>query len=288
MPIKDKKVPALLFIHGSGSESRFASAYFADYFARRGIAVLIYDKRGAGSSSGNWRTSSFRDLANDAIAGIKLLEANEKIDATKIGVYGHSQGGSICPMLLTMYPRLSFGISSGSAGVSMEESDWYEVQNRFKNYLSGRDYENAMTVMRPYIKFASTGKGYEELVTQAKKYEQQQWFKDYVGNIDSTAFFFRYYRNVGRYNAVDYWKKVKQPVLILKGDKDLVSPGYPSFQNIENALREASNKNFKIVLLPNSSHEMHIPGKRGDFWFKATPGYPGIIYNWLKKTIIEK
>lgn len=288
MPKSLKKVPAIIFIHGSGSEPRFASAYFADYFARRGIAVLIYDKRGVGKSSGNWKISSFHDLAKDAIAGIKLLEGNSKIDAKQIGVYGHSQGGSICPMLLTMYPKISFGISSASAGVSMEESDWYEVQNRFKKYVSGNDYNNAMTVMDKYLKFASTGEGYEELVSESKKYETEQWFQDYIGNIDSTAFFFHYYRNIGSYNAVDYWKKVKQPVLILKGEKDQTSPGYPSFQNIENALKQASNKNYKIVMFPNTSHEMHIVGKSTDFWFKATPNFTETIYKWLKTTIIDK
>ena len=288
LPKSHKKVPAIIFIHGSGSEPRFASAYFADYFAKRGIAVLIYDKRGVGKSTGDWRISSFQDLAKDAVGGIKILEGNSKIDAKKIGVYGHSQGGSICPMLLTMYPKLSFGISAASAGVSMEESDWYEVQNRFKKYVSGTDYNNAMTVMAKYLKFASTGKGYEELITEAKKYKKEQWFQDYIGNIDSTAFFFHYYRNIGSYNAVDYWKKVKQPVLILKGDKDQTSPGYPSFQNIENALKQASNNNYKIVVFPNTSHEMHVVGKPTDFWFKATLNYTETIYNWLKTTIIDK
>ena len=288
LPMRIKKVPAIIFMHGSGSEPRFASAYFADYFARRGIAVLIYDKRGVGKSTGNWRVSSFQDLAKDAVAGIKFLEGNSKIDANKIGVYGHSQGGSICPMLLTMYPKLSFGISSASAGVSMEESDWYEVQNRFKRYVSGNDYNNAMLVMYKYLKFASTGKGYEELVSEAKKFEKQQWFQDYIGNIDSTTYFFRYYRNIGSYNAVDYWKKVKQPVLILKGNKDQTSPGYPSFQNIENALKQSGNKNYKIVMFPNTTHEMHLVGKPTDFWFKATPNFTETIYKWLKTTIIDK
>jgi len=288
MPKSIKKVPAIIFIHGSGPEPRFASTYFADYFSKRGIAVLIYDKRGVGKSTGNWRVSSFQDLAKDAIAGIKYLEGNSKIDAKKIGVFGHSQGGSICPMLLTMYPKLSFGISSASAGVSMEESDWYEVQNRFKKYVSGSDYDNAMSVMNKYLKFASTGKAYEELVAEAKKHNKEQWFQDYIGNIDSTFYFFQYYRNIGSYNAVDYWKKVEQPVLILKGDKDQTSPGYPTFQNIENALKQASNKNYKIVMFRNTSHEMHIVGKSTDFWFKATPNYSETIYNWLKTTIVDK
>ncbi|HEX6333113.1 MAG TPA: alpha/beta fold hydrolase, partial [Flavisolibacter sp.] len=199
-PASTRKVPAIIFIHGSGAEPRFASAYFADYFARKGIAVLIYDKRGVGKSTGDWRTGTFEDLAKDAIAGIKLLEASPEIDAARIGVYGHSQGGSIVPMLLSMCPELAFGISSGSAGVSMRESDWYEVQNRFRKYVSGDNYRDAMKIMEKYLEFASTGNGYGELVDVSKKYATESWFRNYIGTIDSNAFFFRYYRNIACYN----------------------------------------------------------------------------------------
>jgi dipeptidyl aminopeptidase/acylaminoacyl peptidase len=283
LPNVKEKVPAILFMHGSGGEQRFSATYFADFLARKGIAVLIYDKRGAGRSTGNWSNSSFKDLANDAIAGIKLLESNQNIDPGKIGIYGHSQGGSICPMLLNMYPLIAFGISAASAGVSMEESDWYEVQNRFKNYVSGKDYENAMKVMENYLRFASTGAGYNELIAVSKKFEKEKWYQDYIGSIDTTRVsFFKYYRKIGSYNCIDYWKNVKQPCLILKGANDQTSPGYPSFQNIEDALKRSGNDNYKIVIFPNSTHEMHVSGSSNDFFFKATPGYCDTIYNWIK------
>jgi pimeloyl-ACP methyl ester carboxylesterase len=287
LPNSKEKVPALLFMHGSGGERRFASAYMADFFARRGIAVLIYDKRGTGKSTGNWSNSTFKDLANDVIAGIKLLESNPNINSNKIGIYGHSQGGSICPMVLDMYPKIDFGISAASSGVSMKESDWYEVQNRFKKYVSGNDYANAMIVMQKYLQFASTGKGYTELIAVAKRFEKEKWYQDYIGDIDTSATFFHYYRKIGSYNPIDYWKNVKQPCLILKGANDQTAPGYPSFQNIENALKQAGNNKYKIVIFPNTTHEMHLNGSENDFFFKATPGYCDTIYNWLSKIIIS-
>jgi dipeptidyl aminopeptidase/acylaminoacyl peptidase len=273
-------------MHGSGGESRFGAAFYADYFAKKGIAVLIYDKRGVNKSTGDWSKSSFLDLANDAIAGIKLLQSYPQIDKNKIGIYGHSQGGSICPMVLNMYPQTAFGISSAGAGVSMQESDLYEVQNRFKRYVSGTEYDNAMEVMKKYIQFASTGKGYTELITEAKQFQNEKWFQDYIGDIDTIKVsFFHYYRKIGSYNAVDYWKHVKQPCLILKGDRDRTSPGFPSFQNIENALNYAGNHKYKIVIFPNTTHEMHLAGSENEFFFKATPGYCDTIYNWINQNI---
>ena len=288
LPKTNKKVSAIIFLHGSGPEPRFGAAYYGDYFARKGIAVLIYDKRGVNKSTGNWAKATFTDLANDAISGIKLLETIPQIDKTKIGMYGHSQGGSICPLLLTKYPKLAFGISAASAGVSMEESDWYEVQNRFKRYVTGKDYNNSMEVMSKYLQFASRGTGYTDLIQESKKYDTTRWYQNYIGNIDTTASFFSYYRTIGTYNAVDYWKLVKQPVLILKGENDLTSPGYPTFANIEKALKQANNKNYKIVMFPNTTHEMHLVSKPTDFWFKGTPNYCEIIFAWLKANIIDK
>lgn len=288
LPQVKEKVPAVIFMHGSGNEQRFASTYMAIFLAQHGIASLVYDKRGAGKSTGNWQNGSFKDLANDAIAGVKLLEKSQYINADKIGIYGHSQGGAICPMVLNLYPKIAFGISAASAGVSMMESDWYEVQNRFKNYVTGDDYNNAMIVMKKYLNFASSGTGYTELIQEAKKFENKQWYQDYIGAIDTNAFFFSYYRKTGKYNPTDQWKLVRQPTLILKGDSDQTTPGYPSFQNVENALKLANNKNYKIVIFKNTTHEMHLLGSSDDFWFKATPGYCDTIYNWISQAIINK
>lgn len=285
LPLNSKNIPALLFLHGSGGEPRFASAYHADYFARKGIAVLIYDKRGVNKSTGNWRNSSFYDLAKDAIAGIKMLETIPQINKRNIGVYGHSQGGSICPLVLTMYPSVAFGISAASAGLSMEDSDWFEVQNRFRKYVSGQDYANAMEFMKKYLEFGSRRTGYSELLQLAAKYDTTSWYKKHIGNIDSNKFFFTYYRKIGTYNATDYWKSVKQPVLILKGENDLAAPGYPSFANIEQSLKQAGNRHYKIVLFPHTTHEMHVVAKPDEFWARATPNYSETITNWINNTL---
>lgn len=76
VPTTPGKHPAIVFLQGSGPEIRWgANRFWSDYFARRGVAALIYDKRGSGESTGDWKTSTFDDLANDAAAAIALLRA---------------------------------------------------------------------------------------------------------------------------------------------------------------------------------------------------------------------
>ena len=62
-PARGGKHPAIILVHGSGAENREYILPFARFLIRRGIAVLGYDKRGVGGSTGDWNAASFDDLA---------------------------------------------------------------------------------------------------------------------------------------------------------------------------------------------------------------------------------
>ena len=67
--------PAVILVHGSGPMNRESVLPFARFLIRHGMAVLGYDKRGVGGSTGDWYTSSFDDLAGDAVAAFDFLKA---------------------------------------------------------------------------------------------------------------------------------------------------------------------------------------------------------------------
>src|SRR5258708_24595284 len=81
LPLTEVPHPAVVFLHGSGSEGRYAARFLAEYFTPHGIAALIYDKRGVGTSTGDWKRSDFNDLAGDSIAGIHFLQQRNEINA---------------------------------------------------------------------------------------------------------------------------------------------------------------------------------------------------------------
>lgn len=58
-----------------------------------GFAVLSYDKRGVGGSSGDWREASMDDLAADAAAALGFLRTRPGVRADAVGLFGHSEGG---------------------------------------------------------------------------------------------------------------------------------------------------------------------------------------------------
>ncbi|MGH9908127.1 MAG: alpha/beta hydrolase, partial [Pyrinomonadaceae bacterium] len=100
---KAKRRRAIVFTHGGGPAVR--EVYWGGYlFAGRGFVVLSYDKRGVGKSTGNWRQASFEDLADDAVAAAKFLQARTDIDRKATGFWGLSQGGWIVRWPLHAFP----------------------------------------------------------------------------------------------------------------------------------------------------------------------------------------
>ena len=90
---------------------------FARFLIRRGVAVLGYDKRGVGGSTGDWNTASFDDLAGDAVAAFEYLKTRSDIDRAQIGLLGVSQAGWIMPLAAVRAKDFGFLISISGAGV---------------------------------------------------------------------------------------------------------------------------------------------------------------------------
>ena len=115
-----RKTPVLIMVTGSGQEDRNEEifehkpfAVIADALARAGIATLRCDDRGVGGSTGEVITATTEDFKDDALAGIKLLR--ERFD--KVGVIGHSEGGTIA-LMLAAEGQADFIISLAGVAVS--------------------------------------------------------------------------------------------------------------------------------------------------------------------------
>ncbi len=125
-----RTTPVLVLVTGSGLQNRDEEifdhkpfAVIADAFARAGIATLRYDDRGFGESTGDVINCTTEDLKDDALAGVKLLK--ERFD--RVGVLGHSEGGSIA-LMLAAQGQADFVISL--AGMVVSGAQTLLEQNR--------------------------------------------------------------------------------------------------------------------------------------------------------------
>ncbi len=126
----DRKTPVLIMVTGSGLQNRDEEifghkpfAVIADAFARAGIATLRYDDRGFGESTGDVVSCTTEDLKNDALSGVKLLRG--RFD--RVGVLGHSEGGTIA-LMLAAERQVDFAISL--AGMIVSGGETLIAQNR--------------------------------------------------------------------------------------------------------------------------------------------------------------
>ena len=125
-----KNTPVVLMVTGSGQQNRDEElfshkpfAVIADALARQGIASLRYDDRGWGDKSVNFADFITDDFRQDAAAAIPLLRKR----FNKVGILGHSEGGTIA-MMLAAEGKADFIVSL--AGMAISGKETLIMQNR--------------------------------------------------------------------------------------------------------------------------------------------------------------
>jgi alpha/beta superfamily hydrolase len=114
---------AILLMHpGSGPSDRDNDAFFPpirEYLLEAGVAVSSFDKRGVGGSTGRWEEASIVTQADDALACCDALSA--EAEGTRIGLFGHSQGGWVVVDAASRGEDVSFVVTSSGSGVTPGE-----------------------------------------------------------------------------------------------------------------------------------------------------------------------
>ena len=131
LPADDGLHPAVILISGSGPQDRDGAmppipaytpfAAIADRLAQQGIAVLRYDDRGVGESSGEYIQADEEDFVEDAEAALEYLTSRKDIDSSRIGLIGHSEGGMIAAIVAGKRPGVGFVVSLAGPAVKGHE-----------------------------------------------------------------------------------------------------------------------------------------------------------------------
>lgn len=122
--------PGVVMIHGSGDQSRAIWEYRSHLYGlvSRGVAALVYDKRGCGESEGQLNATTFDELADDATAALTTLRQTEKIDPERCGLYGISQGGWIAAKLGSRHKGVAFIVFNEGPAVSLWQQELDRVE----------------------------------------------------------------------------------------------------------------------------------------------------------------
>jgi alpha-beta hydrolase superfamily lysophospholipase len=275
--------PGIVFLQGSGAEGRWASRYLAEAFARRGIASLIYDKRGVGRSTGDWRTSDFSDLVRDGEAAVETLRSNPHVASGYVGIYGHSQGATIAPWLASDDRHVAFVVAAAGGSARMAEMETYSLENDV-GVRSLPDTERllAQRYVRALVATAYEGAPRSELDRVWNEVRGHAWASEAPPD---SNYYWAFSRRTAAYNPLEYWPRVTVPTLLIYGEDDERVPARLSAGRIAQAYIGANGTALDVIMYPLADHNFRLHRSvTGTFeWPKSAPGFPERLIDWVLK-----
>jgi len=291
--------PAVVLLHGLGAFSRNMAGPFliADYLASRGVAVLEYDKRGVGGSTGghpfNDRVSEY---ASDAVHATEYLSLRPDIDPDRIGLLGVSAGAGVAAVAGGQSEKISFLVLVSGRGVSFAEA-WPpdEVVGNLESQLRARGFEeeavqDAIRVAELDLAYSLRGERWEELEDAITKYRDAPWFATtWMGWTGATTRDHKYWSRYSQPVEDDpqlALRALRVPILAIWGELDRTFPPQVHKPGLANLLAETGHPDYKLVEFSNTGHGMNEipPGKplrgRG-----IAEGYFETVGGWLDKRL---
>ena len=259
--------PAAILLAGSGPLDRDEAdgghkPFFvlADHLTRKGIAVLRYDKRGIGKSTGSYDDATTADFASDAEAAFAFLQTRKGINPRKIGIIGHSEGGIIASMISSRSANVNW--IAVLAGPATKGEETLLIQSDLITRAAGMNNEQVAKSLdfdRQSYNLVRNEKNRDELEKDLANLVQVSG----IGPAMPPAFvqrqihwtsspWFRYFLD---YDPIPALQQTKCPVLALSGERDLQVPPKENLPLIQKALEDGGNKDFKVIELPGLNHE---------------------------------
>ena len=301
---------AVVMITGSGPQSRDEPVMnhrpflvWADALTRLGIAVLRYDDRGVGASTGNFNEARTADLARDVEAAVDYLRSRKEIDNQRIGLIGHSEGGMIAPIVAVSRPKdVSFivllaapGLRGDSILVMQNEiisrrshtpdsireataqlnrslfallvpptTDEEALRQSLAEVLRGAFFDGPLAPPMPHEQV-------ELAINQEMKMLTAPWMRDFL-----------------RYDPAPMLSRVQCPVLAVQGSEDVQVPAVANLPIVEKALTLHGNKEVTVKEFPGLNHMLQhcqtcLPDEYGEIRETVSPEVLQFVGEWILK-----
>lgn len=292
--------PAAILLGGSGPHDRDESIVghrpfliLADHLTRKGIAVLRFDKRGIGKSTGDYAQATTEDFASDAEAALAYMKTRKDLDPQKIGFIGHSEGGMIASIVASHSQPVAWIVLLASPGLKGEDA--LALQSELILRSAGvNEGEVSRTLAFNKQAYAVVRAEQDPAALEAK-------LNDLVQSTSTGAAlppaavqsqvrmlispWFRFFLD---YDPVLALQKTLCPILALNGEKDLQVPPKEDLDKIHQALQDAGNKDFQTTELPGLNHLFQhgptgSPTEYGGIEETMAPEALNAISDWVLK-----
>ncbi len=299
--------PAALLVSGSGPPDRDEAVFghspflvWADFLTRAGFAVLRLDDRGVGKSTGSFAAATTEDFASDAHAAVAWLRAQPGVDAGRIGILGHSEGGLIAPMVAATDPKLAWivllagpALRGDSLQILQGERlrEWSgaprevgeregRVQRRLFDLLhaepdSGKFHAGATKVLNAYLDSLPPQ-------LQAQLGDRVAFVDGQVRTLNSP--WMRWFQ---AHEPLPVIRRVHCPVRATYGTRDFQVPAPENSAPMQEALRKAGNTASRVMVLDGLNHLLQpaVTGTSAEYGMieeTVAPAAMDAVGAWLK------
>ena len=292
LPRSDGPFKAVILISGSGpmdrNEAMFGHRPFlvlSDHLTRAGFAVLRYDDRGVGDSTGDFESASMNDFADDAAGAFHWLAANPDIDNTAIGFIGDSEGGYVAPAAALKVPAAFMVFLAGPAKrllpdiMATQAADILREQGASEATImtARKQYEEATKILAgPGTDAEIRAKLDEYLANEGQTERQRASVLDFLANPWGIGY--------ATYDPVPALRAFNGPVLALFGTTDLQ---VSATENAPVMLENLINSRSEVILFEGLNHFFQ-PSESGSIseymWIDTTidPEVLNRISDWMK------
>lgn len=302
LPKKEGKFPVVILISGSGPQNRNEEIFehkpflvLADYLTRKGIAVLRFDDRGTGKSTGEFKSATTLDFVKDVQAGLAYLQTRKEIDRNKIGLIGHSEGGIVAPLIAENSKEVDFVVLLAGPGIQGNELLLLQKEKLERQMnISENEIQQGKEIFKgAYDIIVKSSASRDVMKSQIITYLKEKLANKLNGDqINALAGSITTPWMIGflKLDPSVALEKVKCPVLALNGEKDMQIDADINLEAIKNALAKGGNKNTMIKKLPNLNHlfqecETGSPNEYASIEQTFSPVALEEISSWILKLV---
>lgn len=295
LPKGGQALAAVVVTHSASSPLQDAPLYthLKQMLPPMGIAVFTYDRRGNGKSEGSQKGNGFQLLADDAVAAVKMIKADARIDPKRVGIWGLSQGGWLSMLAATRSSDVRFVVSIAAPVVTPDVQMMFLTDNAMRIFGYPQVEIDQMRATRKAVDDYMRGTGDRASaqrmidVVKDRPWYPMTYMGKTVGDRATSG-----WRKEIEYDPLPTLDQVKVPTLILYGTADPVVPVATSVSRIVPKLR--ANMTMRVVAGADHGMALSVDTKaqmdpaKGDRIYPESPEYFGVLASWLTRQGIAR
>ncbi|HEY7146246.1 MAG TPA: alpha/beta hydrolase [Streptosporangiaceae bacterium] len=286
LALPGREAPVLagvVMVGGSGPSDRDNDTYFPPirrHLTGAGIAVLSYDKRGVGGSSGDWRDATMDDLAADAAAALDFLRAHPDVRAGATGLFGHSEGGWVVLRATAARGDVPWVVTSSCPGMTPAAQERHALASHLRQArgTTQQDIDSALAVYDRLVEAGRNGSSFAEAARIIDSAGNPPAFAGYWAGMDERLWTF--VRRKQDHDPIPDALRLRCPHLAVFGGADQLVPVPDSIRLFSDAACHPDRPDratLTVAVFPGASHR--IQANAGTH---LAPGYLHTLTQWIK------